>query len=422
VSLSPNTQAILLLTSPLQVGRPTQQYEILTQGEYKRLAQFLRREGLQPADLLSEGTQSILQKAKEIVDPARLQSLLARGFQLSQAVEYWQARAIWVVSRADAEYPRRIKSRLKDNAPAIFYGCGSRMRLDSGGLAVVGSRHVDETLIQYTENIGRLAAQSSVTIVSGGARGIDQAAMRGALENGGQVIGVLADSLERAALNRENRNFLLEEQLVLISPYDPSAGFHVGTAMARNKLIYAFADAALVVSSDLNKGGTWAGATEQLEKLHLAPVYVRDGEQAGPGSSALRQKGAMPWPEPQTKEELLGLLTIQRMPESRPSEPAPVALSVHEEPGEEYHSADQGITVLQQKSLGKGEENEAGYRLLLGKLSGSALPKTAAEIAAELGLSAKETKKWLEQLVRENVLLKKGRPARYFPPEQEFSF
>ncbi|HQI47430.1 MAG TPA: DNA-processing protein DprA, partial [bacterium] len=137
VSLSSNTKAILLLTSPLQVGRTTPQYEILTQGEYKRLAQFLQREGLQPADLLSEGAQSTLQKAKEIVDPIRLQSLLGRGFQLSQAVEHWQARAIWVVSRADAEYPRRIKSRLKDNAPAIFYGCGSRMLLDSGGLAVV---------------------------------------------------------------------------------------------------------------------------------------------------------------------------------------------------------------------------------------------------------------------------------------------
>ncbi len=422
MSLSSNTKAILLLTSPLQVGRTTPQYEILTQGEYKRLAQFLQREGLQPADLLSEGAQSTLQKAKEIVDPIRLQSLLGRGFQLSQAVEHWQARAIWVVSRADAEYPRRIKSRLKDNAPAIFYGCGSRMLLDSGGLAVVGSRHVDETLIHYTENIGRLAAQSSVTIISGGARGIDQAAMRGALENGGRVIGVLADSLELAALNRENRNFLLDDQLVLLSPYDPSAGFHVGTAMARNKLIYAFSDAALVVNSDLHKGGTWAGATEQLEKLHLAPVYVRDGEKASPGLSALRQKGALIWPEPQTKEELQDLLTMQQTPESRLAEPAEVAISVHEEAGEEYHPANQGITVLRLKSLGQGKEDGAGYRLILGKMSGSALPRTAAEIAAELGLPAKEAKKCLEQLVRENLLRKKGRPAKYFPAEQEFSF
>src|SRR5260370_3099961 len=45
--------------------------------------------------------------------------------------------------------------------------------------------------------------------------------------------------------------------------------------MRRNKLIYALADAALVVNSDYEKGGTWAGAVEQLEKLHLVPMYVR---------------------------------------------------------------------------------------------------------------------------------------------------
>jgi predicted Rossmann fold nucleotide-binding protein DprA/Smf involved in DNA uptake len=32
-----------------------------------------------------------------------------------------------------------------------------------------------------------------------------------------------------------------------------SAGFNVGNAMQRNKLIYALADASLMVSSDLNK-------------------------------------------------------------------------------------------------------------------------------------------------------------------------
>jgi predicted Rossmann fold nucleotide-binding protein DprA/Smf involved in DNA uptake len=97
-------------------------------------------------------------------------------------------------------------------------------------------------------------------------------------------------------MQREHRNMLLEDQLVLISPYDPSAGFNVGHAMQRNKLIYALADAALVVSADLDKGGTWAGATEQLEKLHLVPVFVRAG--ASVGLDALAKKGALPWPDP----------------------------------------------------------------------------------------------------------------------------
>lgn len=139
---------------------------------------------------------------------------------------------------------------------------------------MVGSRHVDDLLVDYTMEVGRLAARAGHTLVSGGAKGIDQAAMRGALEAGGKACGVLADSLEKIAMNREHRNLLIDGQLALISPYDPSAGFNVGNAMQRNKLIYALADASLMVSSDLDKGGTWAGATEQLNKLKLVPVYV----------------------------------------------------------------------------------------------------------------------------------------------------
>ena len=58
---------------------------------------------------------------------------------------------------------------------------------------------------------------------------------------GGDVAGVMADSLEKAALARDNREPLMEGRLVLMSPYDPAAGFNVGHAMQRNKLIYCSA-------------------------------------------------------------------------------------------------------------------------------------------------------------------------------------
>lgn len=150
--------------------------------------------------------------------------------------------------------------------------------------------------------VGSLAARSHRTIVSGGAKGIDQAAMRCALESGGIVCGVLADSLEKTSMNREHRNLLLEGQMVLISPYDPNAGFNVGNAMQRNKLIYALADASLVVSSNMKKGGTWAGAVEQLDKLRIVPVYVRSTGESQEGLEALKAKGALPWPNPQESD------------------------------------------------------------------------------------------------------------------------
>lgn len=310
--LSPNTKAILLLTAPLIAGRGTASPDLLSPGEYKCLARHLRESRRQPADLVSSDAADVLRACQAVIDQSRLQRLLGRGFLLSQAIERWQARAIWVVSRADDEYPRRLKSRLREDAPAVLYGCGDISVLETGGLAVVGSRDVDDTLIEYTMAIGGLAARAGRTLVSGGAKGIDQAAMRGALEADGTVIGVLADGLEKSAMNRDHRNLVVDGRLVLASPYDPGAGFNVGNAMQRNKIIYALADASLVVSSNVNQGGTWAGAIEQLDKLRLVPVYVRSTGEASEGLDALRRKGAMDWPNPRDADAFEAIFDISR--------------------------------------------------------------------------------------------------------------
>jgi predicted Rossmann fold nucleotide-binding protein DprA/Smf involved in DNA uptake len=371
----------------------------LTPGEYSRLARFLREKQQQPADLLAPDVQELLQECQYLIDSNRLKRLLGRGFLLSQVIERWQTRAIWVMSRADAEYPKRLKIRLKDDAPPVLYGCGEAAILDKGGLAVVGSRYVDDVLLAYTENIGQLAAQAQCTIVSGGARGIDQAAMRGALEAGGRVAGVLADSLERAALNRENRNSLMDGQLVLVSPYDPMAGFNVGHAMQRNKLIYALADSALVVSSDYEKGGTWAGAVEQLEKLRLVPVYVRSNGETGKGLEALRRKGALLWPNPETPEALVETLAAEVSPKEGIQVQKELFSSICEEPKQAYEVPRSFLSINDscpqpsvESPLAPADELFAKVRELLGKMT---IPKTDAEVAADLHVSKSQAKEWL---------------------------
>jgi predicted Rossmann fold nucleotide-binding protein DprA/Smf involved in DNA uptake len=276
---------------------------LLTFSEYNRLARLLREKQKKPADLIGPAAAETIELAATIFGRSRLDTLLDRGFLLSQVQERWAARSIWVVSRADDAYPRRIKTRLKEDAPPVIYGCGEANLLETGGFAVAGSRHVDEELINYTEIVGRLAAQAQRTLISGGAKGIDRAAMHGALQTGGVVVGVLSDSLERAALAHDHREPLMDNKLAFISPYDPAAGFNVGHAMQRNKIIYALADAALVVTSDFEKGGTWAGAIEQLERLRFVPIFVRNGVGAGKGNAALLQHGARPWPNPRNEVE-----------------------------------------------------------------------------------------------------------------------
>ncbi|WP_245774011.1 DNA-processing protein DprA [Rugamonas rubra] len=253
----------------------------------------------QPADLLSFEGVELASECSTVVEKERIRELLARGFLLSQALEQWRARAIWVISRADSTYPSRLKARMRADAPPLLYGCGSISLLETGGLAVVGPRKVGNSEIEYARMVGKLAAQAGKPIVSGGAKGVDQAAMQGVLEAGGYGCEVHAEDLFKASIDRSYRDALMSERLLLISPYDPSSSFSVGHAMQRNKLIYAMADAALVVNSDLNAGGTWAGASEQLEKFHFVPVFVRSQGQPSLGLSALQERGAISWPEPQ---------------------------------------------------------------------------------------------------------------------------
>ena len=324
LALSRNTQAMLLLTAQLSAGHGAPTPNLLKPSEYKNLASHLLKLNSQPDDLISPDAKEILHACQPVIDVSRLQLLLARGFLLSQAIERWRARAIWVISRADAEYPHLLKKRLRKDTPAILYGCGEIGLLQTGGLAVVGSRHVDDALIDYTVSVGQLVACAGKTLISGGARGIDQAAMCGALEAGGKACGVLADNLEKAVMKREYRNFLIDGHLVLVSPYDPCVGFNVGNAMQRNKLIYALGDAALVIHAKANEGGTWTGAIEQLNKFKFVPVYVRSTGESSSGLDALRKKGALDWPNPQDGDLLKTLLNKEMVMQVSSGEPSVV--------------------------------------------------------------------------------------------------
>ena len=413
--LTSNTQAILLLTAPLIAGRSSEgASELLTLREYNRLARLLREKQRQPADLIGPAAAEMIELGAGIFVRARLEGLLGRGFLLSQAVDRWNTRAIWLVSRADGAYPRRIKARLKEDAPPVLYGCGEAALLDTGGLAVVGSRDVDNELVSYTENVGRVAAEARRMVISGGAKGIDRAAMHGALQAGGTVAGVMADSLERAALARDNREPLMEGRLAFISPYDPVAGFNVGHAMQRNKLIYALADAGLVVTSDFEKGGTWAGAIEQLERLRFVPVFVRNGANGGKGNSALLQRGARPWPNPRDGGELLAALSAaaaavaaepkqERLPLALREEPPLATPEPRPEPPLVPH-------VPAAAPSPAAELLQAARQILSRELSE---PHSEAEVAELLAISKPQAKAWLTKLVEEGVLETIPKPTRY---------
>ncbi|MBK1633877.1 hypothetical protein CKO31_24725 [Thiohalocapsa halophila] len=235
-----------------------------------------------PAHLLQGNLDDLLDGWHDkTISIERVNALLDRGPALAISMEKWLRSGLWVMTRSDQDYPRRLKQRLKSDSPAILFGCGNRALLNRGGLAVVGSRKVNDGDLVYSSKLGALASKAGISIVSGAARGVDETAMLGALEAEGTAVGVLADSLLRACSGAKYRKYLLENNLVLVSSFNPEAGFNAGNAMQRNKYIYCLADAALAVHSG-TKGGTWTGAHEVL-KTGWIPLWVKptDDPEAG---------------------------------------------------------------------------------------------------------------------------------------------
>ncbi len=322
--------------------------------------------------------------------------------QLVLALEHWHRCSIRVISRADAAYPRRLKKSLGHRSPSLLYFCGNEDLLHGGGLAVVGSRKVDDQLLDYTRNVGALAAAAGYTIVSGGAKGVDQASMQGAAADGGQVLGVLANNLERAMIQQDNRQGLMQQRLLLCSPFDPAARFLAWRAMDRNKLIYALSDAALVVQSDVGEGGTWNGAREQLRKFHCVPVYTRTAGSPSRGLDAWRELGALRWPEPRDAEAFRAVMEAAAEPVvADVPEPQRESGQQHVEPAR----SESPESALAAELLDKVAE-------LLRRLPPNE-SLSAASVAGLLRVENSQAKSWLEQLVEAGKLIKTSRPVRY---------
>ena len=286
MATSGNSDAVLLLTAHLS-GSDDSGAKPLTTEEWWAFANWLKERDTTLEYLLENVDEVLGGRSDPRGTTERIKRLLDRGSALGLAKDKWAQAGLWWLTSADDDYPARLKKRLGQASPAVLYGCGCRTLLCSmsyRGIAIVGSRAASENDLSWTQAFGEAVANAGYSVVSGGARGIDQAAMFGALDKGGTVVGILADSLLRASSSKMYRSYLRSQDLVLISPFNPEAGFTVGKAMQRNKYIYCLADRALVVHSGI-KGGTWEGAIENMKKQWV-PIWVRR-DSDGSGNTAL---------------------------------------------------------------------------------------------------------------------------------------
>lgn len=404
--LPPDTQAILLLCAGFGQSRQVEPLP-LSLGEYNLIAQKLQQQGLRPGDLLStRGKDWVLQEINGNLDPRRVVNLLERGAMLAFKVESWTSKGIWILGRSDENYPRRLKQKLKHLSPPILYGVGNQALLSRGGLAIVGSRNVDDEGIGYTERIAQKCAEQSIQIVSGGARGVDSAAMISAINAGGTSVGILADSLLKASVSIKYRDGIRQGRLVLVSPYDPSAGFNAGNAMNRNKFIYALADHALIVDSAYEKGGTWAGAKEELKRENHPPVWVRLDGKVSAGNEQLVKLGARAFPSEPWNQHIFKLLEdfqVLNTIDEHKSEQLDLLNSTDWQLSNSSNEPIHTQSVPEVSQLPK-TAYDAVIPLLLHHLRE---PKGEKEIADVLDVGLAQARLWLKKAVQDSFIEKK---------------
>jgi predicted Rossmann fold nucleotide-binding protein DprA/Smf involved in DNA uptake len=422
--LTEDTKAIILLCGVFGKDRSEKPLSLMN---YSSLVRWLIDKKMRPSDLLQKDNIHEASMGSGI-DKQRLEALLGRGVQLGFAVEEWQRSGIWIISRSDIDYPARYKKHLKDKAPPLLFGVGNRSLLSGGGLGIVGSRNVDQDGEAFTRQVAEICAYNRMPVVSGGARGVDQISMNAALEAGGVTIGILAENLLKKSVERKNRQAIANGRLLLISPYHPNARFTVGTAMGRNKLIYAMSDFGLVVSAEHKKGGTWAGAEEELKRENALPVFVRTGNDVPQGNSKLLDLGATPWPDsidrknfrqqlqdlaansrdnrPKMNQSLFDFQAIKKDTSIEDLPPATEVVKDKPKISEPESVVETEVKIPECKGL----IYQAVLPVILKKLDS---PATAEELSETLNVNKTQLNAWLKKAVDDNKIIKLSKPVRY---------
>lgn len=286
-----DSNAILTLCSHICVGEGVRPLE---PKEYSELAKKLGNIGKSPKDLFDftvQDFEQLLDMTSDDID--RVKRLLDRNASLSFDLGQYSNIGIETITRADTEYPRKLKKKLGNACPPIFYYAGDLSLLDRNYIGYVGARTVSAEDIEFTKNAVRKTTSLGNGVVSGGAKGIDTVSGTEALLSGSFAVEYLSDSLMKKLKNSDTVRNVQNGNLLLLSVSKPDAGFNVGFAMMRNRYIYAQSEATVVVRSDLNKGGTWTGATENLKNNWCTTLCW---EHSYPGNKVLIEKGAIPIP------------------------------------------------------------------------------------------------------------------------------
>lgn len=180
-----------------------------------------------------------------------------------------------IICSEDGDYPELLKTI--PDPPVILYVIGTLEPRDLQSLAIVGSRRCSYYGREQAERFGALLAGAGFTVVSGGARGIDSAAHRGALSHPhGRTISVLGSGLdtlyppENAGLFKQ-----ISERGAIVSEFPFGTAPSPENFPRRNRIVSGMSRGVLVVEADERSG---ALITARLaNEDHGRPVFALPG-------------------------------------------------------------------------------------------------------------------------------------------------
>ena len=221
----------------------------------------------------------------------RARVLLSRAKHVYDCLERYRHSGYDVILPSDEIWPERLYA-LGDKMPQFLFLRGNRELLLKDKVSVAGSRDILPAVLQASGSLGCQLVKEGYCLVSGGARGVDTAVQKGVLEHGGQLILVPAQPAERLLKDETIARALAEGRLLLLCDTLPDDRFSPQRAIARNHVIYALGEAAVVVAAREGIGGSWHGAMDCLcgDYTQLWTIDGEDEDYAG--NRALLQKGA----------------------------------------------------------------------------------------------------------------------------------
>ena len=221
----------------------------------------------------------------------RVRALLSRASSVCASLERYREKGMEVLLPDDAVWPARLE-KLGKNMPLYLFAIGNQELLCTRTIAVAGSRAIRRETREIAARIGAAVARQGLTVVSGGAQGIDLEVERAALNRGGSVVIVPAMPVSALLKDAVLCDALKDKRALILCETPPEEAFSAQKALTRNHTIYALGSCALVVAAREGKGGSWAGAKACIAG-RWSPVYVLDEEgEDFRGNAALLAQGA----------------------------------------------------------------------------------------------------------------------------------